>query len=34
MTPDQTSLTDEGSQQTPVGEAKYLWSFNARLSGA
>jgi hypothetical protein len=34
MTPDQTSLTDEASQQSPVGEVKYLWNFNARLSGA
>jgi len=34
MTPDKTTLTDQGSRQSPVGEVKYLWSFNARLSGA
>lgn len=34
MTPDQTTLTDEASKQTPVGVVKFLWAFNARLSGA
>jgi hypothetical protein len=34
MTPDQPTLTDEGSKQTPVGEVKFSWLFNARLSGA
>jgi hypothetical protein len=34
MTPDQTTLTDEGSKPSPVGDVKFQWTFNARLSGA
>jgi len=34
MTPDQTTLTDQGTKQSPVGEVKFLWNFVARLSGA
>ena len=34
MSPDQTTLTGQGSKMTPVGELKFLWTFNARLSGA
>jgi len=34
MTPDQTTLTDEGTKRTPVGDIKFLWNFVARLSGA
>jgi len=34
MTPDQTSLTGEGSKPTPAGPIKFTWNFTARLSGA
>lgn len=36
MSPDQTTLTDNGTsvKQTPVGELKFTWTLNARLSGA
>ena len=34
MTPDQTTLMDEGTKPSPVGDLKYLWNFVARLSAA
>ena len=33
MSPSDTTLEGEGDKQTPAGPVKFLWRFNARLSG-